>query len=527
MPRFGSFPPEIQNVILGLVADSPSLASYATINKAWQYFMEAKTFKSLILHQNDASEFAIIVKGHRKAFLKHLWLRIVLPAYPTPIWKAEESPRVLWGANVTFTNSVLNLWNIISLWDAPRNEGQGLTFELSLHSPSDWANYIKEYSTTENDVPLYKQYLATGSTDHYNDALDVHAEYKCLQETLTSLTPAIPIFLQVNYWMSTTDNLFGWKPLCFGSDTAHLDDNDSAYLSEDEATPASEQHKDEDEDEGLHLPLVPIITKFLIRRQQFRGICATALGSIFESLPNIDEVHVERWRCAMPPGERMWCRDANVTFGMNLPPSLKTLSLYGETSELFHAWQPEEVTAISLSKSLRQYSKRLENLSVSHLIDAKEFLRPFWSAESDTNSLPKWEHLKTLSLTSGILNTDSEEDVNGLLCAAARAARAMPNLEVLELWNGRDEHAGVFRYRVVDSVGEVEWLSTSIDSLDEQVIQTWNETSTILGRRFQRESTTALDPEEIGHTGDVLQHLNGRLRVMHPVSECRASQGLC
>ncbi|KAF4992344.1 hypothetical protein FGRMN_7237 [Fusarium graminum] len=526
MPRFNSCPPEIQHMILGFVPDSSSVANYVTVCKTWQCFFEAKTFKSLILHQDDTNDFSSIVKGHRKSFLKHLWLRVTLREYLTQICKVEESPKVLWEANNIFTTSISNLWDILSKWDAPQYEGQGLTFELSVHSPSDWAEYIKEDSSTENDMPMYKEYLATGSTDPYRNILDVHSEYKRLQDTMTDDRLRIPPFLQVSFWMTTTDNLLGWKPLCFNNGTTRPSNNNSTYGSKGRAIPTSKQNTDEDEERQL--PEVPAITKLLIRRQSFRGICPTALGSIIESLPNIQEIHVERWRCAEPSDEKMWCRGANITFGMDLPPSLKTLSLYGETSRLFHTWDSNDVNATSLSKSLRQYTKHLENLSVSHLIDAKEFLRPFWTANSDTAtaSLPKWKNLKTLSLTSEILNTRSKKDVNKLLCAAARAARKMPNLERLELWNGRDRHAGVFRYRVIDSIGEVEWLSTSIERLDKVVIKTWKETSTILGRRFQRETASMLEAEEIGHTAAVLKHLDSRQRVMHPVSEYRASQGL-
>ncbi|KAF5677615.1 hypothetical protein FHETE_1666 [Fusarium heterosporum] len=526
MPHFDSFPTEIHNMILGFVPDSSSLANYATVCKTWQYFFEAKTFKSLILHQDDINDFSTIVKGHRKKFLKHLWLRVTLPKYLTPVCKVEESPKVLWEANNIFTESISNLWDILSGWDTPQYEAQSLTFELSVHSPSDWVEYIKEDSSIESDMPMYKGYLATESIDPYKNTQDVHSEYKRLQDTMADAALRIPSFLQVSFWMTIIDNLLGWKPLCFDNSTTRPNNNNPTYGSKDRATPASEQGTDEDEQ--LQLPEVPAITKLLIRRQSFRGICPTALGSILESLPNMQEIHVERWRCAEPSDEKMWCRGANITFGMDLPPSLKTLSLYGETSRLFHTWKPNDVNATSLTKSLRQYTKHLENLSVSHLIDAKEFFRPFWPADSDTAtaSLPRWEHLKTLSLTSEILNTDTKQDVNELLCAAARAARKMPNLELLELWNGRDQHAGVFRYRVIDSIGEVEWLSTSIESLDGVVIEIWKETSTILGRRFQRESASMLDTEDIGHTAAVLQHLDGRQRIMHPVSGYRAIQGL-
>ncbi|SPJ82095.1 uncharacterized protein FTOL_09500 [Fusarium torulosum] len=512
MPRFYSLPPEIQTMILGFTSTSPSIAPYAAVNKHWRSFFEAKTFKSLILHQDDISEFSRIVKGYRRNYIKHLWLRISLPEYPAPLFKVEEDPKVLWDADCAFTESVHDLWHVLSKWDAPRHERYGLTFELSVHSPSDWATYIKDDCSTERDVDLYKQYLTTGSTEPYKNSEDVHSAYENLSHAIGSI--GIPTQIQEAYWHPTKHSLLGWKPLCFAFKKASHDD-DSAYFSEEES--------DDYDDLEPQLPAVPVITKMLIRRQQFRWISPEVLEAMTETLPNIQEISIERWRCLEAADEKDWCRSANVTFGMGLPSSLKTLSLYGETSGLFHTWTSKDVKAVSLAKSLRQYTKHLESLSVSHLIDAKEFLRPFWSAKSDTASLPKWEHLKTLSLTSEILNTDSGKDINELLCAAARAARKMPNLQVLELWNGKSLQAGVFRYQVIDSIGEIKWLGTGADYLDAQVLQEWRQTSKLHGQLDLRESASKLKPEEISHTGVVLRYLETKERVLHPVSGYRAS----
>jgi hypothetical protein len=507
-------------MILAFTSTSPSVASYAAVNKHWQSFFEAKTFRSLVLHQDDISEFSRIVKGYRRNHIKHLWLRILLPEYPTPLFKAEEDPKVLWDADCAFTESIHNLWGVLSKWDVPRHERYGLTFELSVHSPSDWATYINDDDSIKMDVDPYKQYLATGSTESYKNSEDVHSAYETLGDTLGSI--GIPTPIQDAYWHATTHSLLGWRPLRFAFEKASHDD-DSAYFSEDTATPTSKEEPENCHNTEPQLPTVPAITKMLIRRQQFRWIATEILEAMTETLPNIQEINIERWRCQEAIDEKAWCRSANFTFGMGLPPSLKTLSLYGETSGLFHMWTSKDVKAVSLAKSLRQYTKHLENLSVSHLIDAKEFLRPFWSAKSDTESLPKWEHLKTLSLTSEILNTDSEKNISELLCAAARATRKIPNLQLLELWNGKDGQAGVFKYQVIDSNGEIKWLGTGANYLDEQVVSEWRQTSILHGQRDLRESVSKLNPKEISHTGAVLRHLESRERVLHPVSGYRAS----
>ncbi|KAJ3536890.1 hypothetical protein NM208_g6529 [Fusarium decemcellulare] len=274
------------------------------------------------------------------------------------------------------------------------------------------------------------------------------------------------------------------------------------------------------DDDTPELPEVTVVTKFLVRRQQFREIHPDSLGKMISSLPCLDKVNIERWRCADAKDEKHWCEDAKLTFGMDLPRDLKTLSLYGDTNSIFHDWIPKDANTIALAKNLKLYSKDLENLSVSFLIDAKDFLRPFWPAHSDrtTKTLPDWENLKTLSLTSAILASNSTGYINKLLCAAARAVKKMPNLHLLELWSGGEGQACVFRYRVVDTVTEITWMGTHIFGMDAEVVRAWNEVSLLHGRSDLRTSRFTLDPDKIIAVGTVLRYLDLREQILHPVS---------
>ncbi|RGP73439.1 hypothetical protein FSPOR_2021 [Fusarium sporotrichioides] len=507
MPRFYSLPAEIQNMILHLVAEpsttsstphttsslpaKPHLAPYVCVDKFWNSFFESRTFNNLTITQDDIPALAHIVGCQRRPLLKHLWLRIELPKYLTPPTKQDEKPKVLWKVDSVFTMSISSLWDVLSEWDSTGQEG--MTLELSAFSPSDWVGFLLYDCSVEKDAELYKKYLASGSTEQYEAAGDVHKPYISLHGALGTGSGELTTKERDQYWLATINNLLGWKPLDFFDNAAEL-------------------------------PPVSVVTKFLIRRQQFREIYPTALNKMLGSFSAVQDIHIERWRCAELRDEKAWCKEAQITFGMDLPPSVKRLSLYGDMSKVFHTWEARETTVVSLAKTLRQYTRDLEYLSISHLIDAKEFLRPFWSASSEkaTRSLPDWKNLKRLSLTSDIFKTGTKKDITNLLCAAARAAKKMPSLEMLELWNGGKERACVFCYRVEDTVGEITWRGTHLPALDNEVVRAWAVASINNDRPDVRESSEPIKAEDVASARQVLKYLASKDQVMHSVSACRA-----
>ncbi|KAJ4326976.1 hypothetical protein N0V84_002589 [Fusarium piperis] len=490
MLSFYSFPQEIQQMILSEVAQSGDLAPYACVNKHWQQFFEARTFRHLIISQGDIKYFDIAVRGGRRRHVKHVWLRIQLPTQPWMRLKEEEDEEVLWEADRIFTKSIFDLWEILAKWNNDQNSG--FTFQLSVHSPSDRGNYIRD-DFFQRDVDMYQKYLATNSTEAYKASGDVHAPYLKTYRGLGGM-------FGTQMWDRTVADLFGWKPLEFN------------FHERQDMTPVRE-------DETPELPSVSVITEFLVRRSQFREIFPTALGKVLSSLPHLGQVAIERWRCVDAGEETLWSQMAKSAFILELPMSVKTLSLYGDKADIFHEWSSRDVITIGLAKHLRNYGRHLENVSVSFLIDAKDFFQPFWAAGSECTTT--WENLKTLSLTSQILKSCSRSQVNGLLCAAANAATKMPKLQMLELWNGAEGMASVFRYRVEDTVAEVTWLSTHITKVDQKVINAWTTVAVARGRTDVRVSTHKLDPETIISAGTVLRHLYLREQILHPVSGYR------
>ncbi|UPK96087.1 hypothetical protein LCI18_007022 [Fusarium solani-melongenae] len=402
-------------MVLSKLAQSRDLASFACVNRHWREFFEAKTFRHLLISQYDIEDFDTVVRGARRSYVKHLWLRILLPKHLWVWRKEEEDAHVLWKADRIFTTSIFGLWDALANWDACIHDGNlGFTFELSAHSPSDRGKHIRD-DFFERDVDMYQGYLETNSAEAYKSSGDVYAPYLKAYRGLAGK-------FGTQMWDRTVADLFGWKPLEFN------------FHEQEEMSPIRE-------DEAPELPSVSVITKFLIRQSQFRQISPTSLVETLSSLPHFEQVAIERWPCMARK------------FILDLPMLVKTLSLYGDIANIFHEWSSRDVIAIGLAKHLRNYSRHLENISVSFLIDAKNFFQPFWTSQTECTTT--WENLKTFSLTSQIFKSSSRSRVNGLLCAAANAAMKMPKLQLLELWGGEEGIASVFRYRVKDTVTEI------------------------------------------------------------------------
>ncbi|CAG7563916.1 unnamed protein product [Fusarium equiseti] len=467
---FYSLPVELQTMVLNDIFEDPCpsseyfatpcpLAIYACVNKHWNDFFESRTFKTLTIRPTDIESLANIVTPRRRAYLKHLWYRIPPTDHPT-----DDIESMYKHLDWYFTKSLVALWDVISTW----NE--------------------------QKEAVLYQKYLSSGQLDQYDKAEDVQERCNLIHKGISEFID-FDTELQDFVWTDVVDRFFGTKPLEFVNE---------------EMLPIGHDWE---------LPPVTAVSKFLIRRQQLRGICPTALNTILSSLEGVQDIHIERWRCHNLFEESHWCHSARIPFAMELPRSTKSLSIYGETNTAIHGWKNKEVNFISFAKALRQYTNFLEHLSISHMIDAREFFRPFSSAnEEATSSLREWPNLRTLSLTSDVFKTGTEEEITSFLCTAARAARKMPRLQMLELWNGEAEMACVFSYRVEDTVVEITWCGTDIEALDYEVIKEWNAVSVCLDREDTRELFVRVKKEDVASTGQVLTYLSSKDQIMHPVS---------
>lgn len=159
-----------------------------------------------------------------------------------------------------------------------------------------------------------------------------------------------------------------------------------------------------------------------------------------------------------------------------LPNTLKRLTLYEDgksaypgrfdlRSELLR----DPTANASVAKVLAKTSLRLEQFCASSfLIDVNDFFQayqPGWI----------WKDLVSLALTSRLVNSTEHlpKYINNMLYAAGVAARNMPKLQTMKIWQGRMGHVCdcVFRYQVTDGLPKI--ISLWHFPLESRVVETW------------------------------------------------------
>ena len=204
------------------------------------------------------------------------------------------------------------------------------------------------------------------------------------------------------------------------------------------------------------------------------------------------------------------------------PQSLKTVSIF-ESQDAFdrHLFDdPTYVKCPQLGRNIARYSLQLEELYVSNFADARYFLEPFFNVQP-SKKLPTWTNLKQIALTSTLISPHClGDEINDLLQAAGFAARQMPMLEIMEVYNAEKAYAGVFTYAKTAESSVVLWKCTWQFDLATRVHNTWRATAEKLTGKalgLVQEMTLAYDgPVKFIQrmvTGDYLLHPTSRSRL--------------
>ncbi|ROV90235.1 hypothetical protein VMCG_10242 [Cytospora schulzeri] len=138
-------PYELSHKILQTLAedelDSRLLAEYAVVCRSWQAEIEKVNFRTLAVKQMDLHDLEQYVTGHRRACLKHLWLKVELAEYSRRASVVPESEQEQEENNYRYSRALFDLFKILESWDTPgfweSRNGRGLSLELSAFSPSD------------------------------------------------------------------------------------------------------------------------------------------------------------------------------------------------------------------------------------------------------------------------------------------------------------------------------------------------------------------------------------------------------
>lgn len=187
-------------------------------------------------------------------------------------------------------------------------------------------------------------------------------------------------------------------------------------------------------------------------------------------------------------------------------------------TSLWDSEQPPRTAHPAVGRSVARASLGLKHMSGAFVVDAGDVFRsaareqPAWA----------WPNLATIALTSRLLAPDADQgSVDDMLLAAADAASRMPSLETMEIWNGREGLAGLFRYRSARGgrTAGISWRGTWGLALGEDVIQAWENVANMYRRGgLVVVKEEVMDAAKIRFHGDAIHHLGLEAQVVRPVS---------
>lgn len=180
----------------------------------------------------------------------------------------------------------------------------------------------------------------------------------------------------------------------------------------------------------------------------------------------------------------------------------------------FPNFDTDRGSTLVVSQALASASLLLEHLSASFMVDASHFFaarEPTW----------RWRNLTWLALTSRLLTPDQDaETTEDMLQAAAGAATAMRKLETMEIWNGSEGLAMVFRYQRAPAreLAVITMRGTWELALHPAVVNAWE----VVARRhccygctFE---TELLDAAAVASYSDAIHCLRLSNPVLRPIS---------
>ncbi|KAK5989002.1 hypothetical protein PT974_10500 [Cladobotryum mycophilum] len=479
-PCWGSLPAELRTMILEWTATISKetkcpLAGYASVNQEWRDFFEPLTFRSLRLLPTCLDEFDRIVRdAKRRQHVRHIWFR-----YNRRCRCENRSFRFLEPVNMhAFAAGIIHLFHILESWTGrDRSENAPLlTLELSAFAAIDPDHSMKDSVPEEIE-----------GVDLEND--------KDVRAALYRKHPAALIHrpeAQFSEW-----------------------ERKSYYLSPSRTDPFP----------AGPLPKVRAVNLLVIRRHTHSVFFAPFLKTIIPALPCLVSLTYEPWR-KHPSSQEVESALLSQIISI-LPSCFRGLVIFEDHSETYRGHGTPRVYTDRCSALAQQLSRvgNLKHLCVSYAIDAKDFFADFYTT-STTSASREWGKLETLTLTSNLIRLDESPDsITRLLLAAGRAAKNMPNLKGLEIYNVHDLDGGVFRFRVTDEVTVVSWVSSWKFELSEEAIQPWREMYEQSRSQSFEVRVFAERKRFLEWPSCILPVLYSRKIVVHPVTYCNMMNG--
>ncbi|KAF9869595.1 hypothetical protein CkaCkLH20_12892 [Colletotrichum karsti] len=425
----------------------------------------------------DPDSAAIL--SRKKRLIKYIWFRVELREYDCNSCDPEEEE--YWGLSRADDKLIMDgfenlLWALIA-WE----DGDELTLDISVYSPSDtqhWFKYLSFHPDTHRGEcsPLQRN-------GHYQGTPidDPDHGWVAGRQTSTPDWYAVDILFE---------RIMGQGP--FRTET-------------------------QEKNWWQTLPLVPAVTTVLLRQQTRRRWKPVTLKHMLERFPNMKELCYEPWREWDRELVRLTNIESESLVEMFATTRLSNLAIF----ENFHrSYPPSWINQFArrpspvVSRKIAKVSLKLVTLSACFITDASYF---FEAREESWN----WENLTSLALTSKLLTHDVDAaSINEMLRLAAEAALHMPKLEVMELWNGRERVAMLFRYQKAKNgqSAVITVRGTFQLALDPEVIEAWNAVATQLGHGWVDIQSSIINPNTIRSHGDAIRQLGLSTQVVRPVS---------
>lgn len=267
MTNWNSLPPELRLMILELLGHK--LSSHAPVCRVWQDFIEEKTFRRLRLEMSRLDEFEAIVVGRRRQLVKHLWLNIELPEYTCRmcgVTRSNSNPLDSWKPKQKHTSltskAIKRLFEILRTWNP--DDAQGLTLELTAQSKSNGNHWFKNCFFGRGS-PLED---SLGDMDSVPDP----TEMSMYQDACA------PFHDEIHGWVDGSRDHQAWEANCNVLLLFQTLGDIAKYK----------------------LPVVPVVTELVIRRQCRRLFSPFMLDTIYRSLPRLEALTFEPWRPWIP-----------------------------------------------------------------------------------------------------------------------------------------------------------------------------------------------------------------------------------
>lgn len=168
----------------------------------------------------------------------------------------------------------------------------------------------------------------------------------------------------------------------------------------------------------------------------------------------------------------------------------------------------------AVSRIIAVASLRLEHLAASFIVDAIHFF--------EIEPLPAWSNLTSLVLTSKLLApNENPVEIGAMLQTAAKKAIKMPQLQTMEIWNGRRGLAALFQYQAFRGTQHaiITWRGTWDFTLEPSTIQAWEAVTHHQYSGWKLDVIhERLSEADIKSHGDAIHYLKLSGQVVRPIS---------